>query len=145
MTTTSLQRLRFKRGASAMTLIEVVVALAVFSLSAVALVGSLNAIADTTMEARRLLEVEQSLESLIDEFGKVPNLAEKKETIKAGKDGVGFEVVIELVRDLKTKNGAFLPDIYRIAVTASWKEGGRSRSLSAETLRNARTYMPQVQ
>ena len=131
---------RFK--ARGMTLMEVIVALGIFSIAAVALVGSLNAIADTTQEAQRLLEVEQSLESIIDEFGKQPLLQEKKETIKAGKDGVSYEVTIELVRDLKTKNGAFLSDIYRIAATGTWSQGGRKRSISAETLRNARSYLP---
>lgn len=125
-----------------MTLMEVIVAMGIFSLAAVALVGSLNSIADTTREAQRLLEVEQALESIIDEYGKLPNLVEKKETIKPGKDGVGFEVRIELVRDLRTKNGNFLADIFRIAATANWREGGRARSLSAETLRNARSFLP---
>ncbi|HCN79463.1 MAG TPA: hypothetical protein DIT13_20050 [Verrucomicrobiales bacterium] len=126
----------------AMTLLEVVLALAVFSIAALALVGTINQIAEAGIESQRLLEIEQGLESLIDEFGKAPQLKELDQQIKPGADGVAYRVVIQLVRDLKNQDGRFLQNTYRIVVTARWSEGGDPIEVSAETLRYAGSFLP---
>ncbi len=129
-------------ASAGMTLLEVVIALAVFSLAAVALVGTINKIADVASDSQRLLEVEQTLESLIDEYGKVPQIRELEEDIKPGVDGVAYRVVIEQVKDLKNQEGRFLQDLYHITVTARWDDGGRPSEISADTLRYAGAFMP---
>lgn len=125
-----------------MTLLEVVIALAVFSIAVVALIGTINKVADTATDSQRFLEVEQTLESLIDEFGKMPQLRELEENIKPGADGVAYRVTVELVRDLKNKDGRFLQDIYRIRASARWNDGGGPAEISAETLRYAGSFQP---
>jgi type II secretory pathway pseudopilin PulG len=125
-----------------MTLLEVVIALAVFSIAVVALIGTINKIADTATDSQKFLEVEQTLESLIDEFGKMPQLREMEENIKPGPDGVAYRVTIELVRDLKNKEGRFLQDTYRIRASARWNDGGGPTEISAETLRYAGAFQP---
>lgn len=125
-----------------MTLLEVVIALAVFSIATVALVGAINKIADTATDSQKFLEVEQTLESLIDEYGKMPQLRELEEDIKPGNDGVAYRVIIELVRDLKNQDGIFLTDMYRIQAIARWNDGSGPTEVSAETLRYAGSFQP---
>ena len=125
-----------------MTLLEVVLALAVFSIAALALVGTLNQIAEAGVESQTLLEIEQSLESLIDEYGKVPQMRELEENIKAGADGVAYHVRVKQVTDLKNKEGRFLQDMYRIEATARWDDGSGVIEVSADSLRYAGAFLP---
>ena len=130
------------RRASGMTLLEVVLALAVFSIAALALVGTLNKVAEVGVESQRLLEVEQQLESLVDEYSKAPQVTELEEQIKPGADGVAYRVVVQLVKDLKNQDGRFLQNTYRIQAFARWNEGGGPIELQAETLRYAGAFLP---
>lgn len=125
-----------------MTLLEVVIALAVFSIAALALVGTINKIADTATESQKFLEVEQTLESLIDEYGKMPQMRDLEEEIKPGPDGVAYRVVIEQIKDLKNQDGTFLQDIFRVQAFARWNDGSGPTEVMAETLRNAGAYLP---
>lgn len=143
MKTTSIQHHWLARTATrGMTLLEVVIALAVFSIAALALVGTINKIADTATDSQRFLEIEQTLESLIDEFGKVPQIRELEEEIKPGPDGVAYRVVIEQIKDLKNQEGRFLQDTFRIQAFARWNDGSGATELSAETLRYAGAFLP---
>lgn len=127
---------------SGMTLLEVVIALAVFSIAALALVGTINKIADTATDSQQFLEVEQKLESLIDEYGKVPQVREMEEEIKPGPDGVAYRVVIEQVKDMKNQEGRFLQDTFLIRAIARWNDGSGPTEISAETLRYAGAFLP---
>lgn len=120
-----------------MTLLEVVLALAVFSIAALALVGTLNQIAEAASESQILLEVEQNLESLIDEYGKMPQMRELEEEIKPGSDGVAYRVKVEMVKDLRNKDGRFLQDMYKITAIARWNDGGGVMELQADSMRYA--------
>lgn len=130
---------KFRQG---MTLLEVLLALAVFSIAALALVGTLNQIAIVSSDSQRLLEIEQSLESLLDEYGKVPQIREMEEQIKPGPDGVGYRILIQLVKDLQNQEGRFLQNTYRIQVTARWEEAGSAIEMNAETYRYAGAFLP---
>lgn len=137
-----LRRLPMALARRGMTLMEVVLALAVFSLAAVALVGTLNRIAESGIDARKLLEIDQDLESLIDEYSKVPQIQERDEQIKPGADGVAYRILIKQVKDLKNKDGRFLQNTFRIQVTARWNEGFGPVEVQAETLRYAGAFLP---
>ncbi len=130
----------FRRG---MTLLEVVLALAVFSIAALALVGTLNQISEAAVESQMLLEVEQSLESLIDEYGKVPQMRNLEENIKPGADGVAYHVKVQQVKDLKNREGRFLQDMFRIEAVARWNDGSGVIELQADSLRYAGAFLPQ--
>ena len=125
-----------------MTLLEVVMALAVFSIAALALVGTINKIADVATDSQKFLEVEQTLESLIDEYGKAPQIREMEEEIKPGADGVSYRVVIEQVKDLKNQEGRFLQDTFHIRAFARWNDGSVPTEITAETLRYAGAFLP---
>jgi prepilin-type N-terminal cleavage/methylation domain-containing protein len=125
-----------------MTLLEVVLALAVFSIAALALVGTLNKIAETAVESQVILEVEQTLESLIDEYGKMPQMRNLEEDIKPGPDGVAYRVKIEQIKDLKNKEGQFLQDMFHIQAFARWDDGGGVIELEADSMRYAGAFLP---
>lgn len=125
-----------------MTLLEVVLALAVFSIAAMALIGTLNKIAEAGLDSQKLLEVEQTLESLIDEYGKAPQVRDLEEDIKPGADGVAYRVVIEQVKDMKNQEGRFLQDMFRVQAIARWNDGSGPTEITAETLRYAGAYLP---
>lgn len=65
-----------------MTLLEVVLALAVFSVAAVALVGTINQIGEAAFEAQQIRTIEQGIESLLDYYSKLPQITETEETVK---------------------------------------------------------------
>lgn len=125
-----------------MTILEVVLALAVFSIAVMALVGTLNQVALAGVESQKLLEVEQTLESLIDEYGKMPQISEMEQEIKPGADGVAYKVRIQQVKDLRNQEGRFLQNTFRIQVVGRWLDGGSAVEMSAETLRYAGAFMP---
>ncbi|MCW0220575.1 MAG: prepilin-type N-terminal cleavage/methylation domain-containing protein [Prosthecobacter sp.] len=130
------------KGVRGMTIMEVLLALAVFSIAAMALVGTLNQIAMVSNDSERLLEIEQSLESLIDEYGKMPQIRELDEQIKPGADGVAFRVLIQQVKDLQNQEGRFLQNTFRIQATARWDEGTGPIEIQAETYRYAGAFLP---
>jgi len=127
---------------SGMTLLEVVLALAVFSIAALALVGTMNQIADAATESQTILEIEQTLESLIDEYGKMPQMRNLEEDIKPGSDGVAYRVKVEQVKDLRNQDGQFLQDMFRIQAFARWDDGGGVIELEADSMRYAGAFLP---
>lgn len=125
-----------------MTLLEVMLALALFATAAVALVQAINTIAIATIEARNLRTVEQTLEGILDEESKKPQMAELEKDIKPGDDGIAYHVRIAPVQDVRTKAGTQLNGLFRVTVTATWKEDGRPMKIEAETMRYAGMFMP---
>ena len=125
-----------------MTLFEVLLALAIFAIAAVALVTAINQIGHAVLESRQYRNVEQSIESIIDEYSKAPVLDEVEKHIKAGKDGVAYDVKITAIRDAKNQEGRFLQGLFRIRVTASWQENSGKMELDAETVRFIGLFQP---
>ncbi len=125
-----------------MTLLEVILALALFTTAAVALVIALNSIGLATIEARNLRAVEQNLEGILDEESKRPQIAELEKDIKPGADGVAYHVQVSQINNLRNQAGVQLNNLFRVVVTAKWKEDGRPMSLEAETLRYSGMFMP---
>ena len=136
------QTLSMRSKARGMTLFEVLLALAIFAISAVSLVTAINQIGHAVLEARQYRNVEQGIESIIDEYSKAPVLDEVEKQIKPGKDGVAYNVKITAVRDMKNQEGRFLQGLFRIHVTAMWKENSETMELDAETLRFIGLFQP---
>ena len=97
-----------------MSLFEVIIALGVFGIAALALVKTMHVMGETTLEARTIREVTQGLESIIDEYGKVPALQELDEEIKAEKAGVTYQVLIRPLEGLRNKEGRELQGFFTI-------------------------------
>lgn len=127
---------------SGMTLLEVMLALALFTTAAVALVIALHTIGLATLESRNLRTVEQNIEGIMDEESKRPQIAELEKDIKPGADGVAYRVRVAPVENVRNQAGVQLNGLFKVTVTAKWKEDGRPMQLEAETMRYAGMYMP---
>ena len=125
-----------------MTLFEVLLALAIFAIAAVALVTAINQIGHAVLEARQYRNVEQGIESIIDEYSKAPVLDDVEKQIKSGKDGVAYNVTITSIRDAKNLEGRILQGLFRIRVTATWQENRQPMELEAETIRFIGLFQP---
>jgi Na+-translocating ferredoxin:NAD+ oxidoreductase RnfG subunit len=125
-----------------MTLMEVIIALAIFSIAAVALVGAINQMGETVILTRTMRQVEISLASLLDEYSKAPQIQELEKDLDRDEAGVGYHIEVKEVENIKNRAGQPITGIYRIAVTASWKEDGKTWTKQAETLRNISLYAP---
>ena len=135
-------RISLDQKSSGMTLLEVILAMAVFSIAALALVGTMNQIAEAATESQTILEIEQKLESLIDEYGKMPQMRNLEEDIKPGSDGVAYRVKVEQIKDLRNQDGQFLQERFRIQAFARWDDGGGVIELEADSMRYAGAFLP---
>ena len=125
-----------------MTLFEVILALALFTTAAVALVVAINTMGLAVIEARNMRAVQQGLESIVDEYSKVPQIVELDKELKPGPEGIGYRVKITLMDKLKNKDGVLISNIYRVQVQAKWREDNRPMEMETETLRYAGMYQP---
>ncbi len=132
-----------RRMRAGLTLLEVMLALALFATAAVALVQAINSIAQATIEARNLRTVEQTLEGIIDEESKKPQIVEiPRKDLTAGPDGIAYHIRVAQEQDLRNKAGNPLNALYRVTVTAEWKEDSRPMKLEVSTLRYAGMFLP---
>ena len=126
------------------SLLEVMLAMALFTTAAVVLVETINEIGNITLQARNLRSVEQTMESLLDEYSKMPQIQEKEVEPKLGLgDNVKFKITIKAVDDLKDQDNNILSGIFRIRVIASWQEEGKPMTMETETLRYSGMFLPQ--
>lgn len=131
---------------SGFTLLEVMLALMVFGIAVVALVGAINGVGNASTESRVYREVESRLESLLTEVTRMPRdpsaqPAERTWEKTVRENGVEYHIKKTPV-DITNKEGQVLPDMFTIKVTARWKEGGRDEELGAETLLYPPLYAP---
>lgn len=121
-------------------LLEAMLALAVFGLVTVSLVGALRNMSLLTIETAQETHAIQAMRTLMEQrlHGSELELG----VAKIGPDelGISYRVKMDPENSLLDENGVVLPGLYQIEVTASWKEGEQVRSLSAETLKNVQLY-----
>lgn len=146
-TTSTMNNLRpapkkMARDRPGMTLLEVLLAVAVFGIAGAALVGALNQIAEAVLDGRQIRQIELSVESLIDEYSKVPQLQQLEQDIKAGSDGISYHVSVQPVRDIRNQENRELQGLFRIKVKGQWQTTGDPLVVEAETLRYAGSLLP---
>jgi type II secretion system protein I len=105
---------------------EVMLALTIFAVVAVALTTALQQTVDTSILLRDESQVRLEMQNLLAEAtsGK---LKPGKTEIQTGDGRVRYEREIRLVK-AKTERGEVLPDLYDIVIEATWKSSGRDRS-----------------
>lgn len=118
-------------------------ALALFAAAAVALVETINEVGNITVQARVLRTVEQGLESVLDEYSKMPQLQEMEQDIKEDDNGIAYSVVVKSLDNLKNQDNQVLSGMFGVKVTARWKLDGKKMESSAETVRYAGMFLPQ--
>ncbi len=119
------------------TLLETMLALMVFSMAVVALVGVIANMGDASVEARRTREVQSQLESMMLEATRQPpqeivsGQQSYDKTMRNG--GVDYHLQMAHI-DLTNQDGQQLPGIYTVKVTAAWTDGGAKRQMSADSM-----------
>lgn len=116
-------------------LLEILLALALFSLVAVGMTKAIDAIAKTSNDARKEAQVLRVLESVLAEVAHQPEFKATTLQFPATSDGIDASASIEKVR-LFTKDKAELDHMFRIRAEA-WINDGRTRRLK----RSMETYV----
>ncbi|TLD72187.1 prepilin-type N-terminal cleavage/methylation domain-containing protein [Phragmitibacter flavus] len=125
------------RDGSGFTLLEVLLALMVFSIAVVALVEAINLSGLASSESRLEGRVQARLETLLLEATRLsqlggtefpPELVDTKVT----EDGVAYHIqTVEL--ELDNMDGERLTGLYAARVTATWRESMQTQTAEAET------------
>jgi Tfp pilus assembly protein PilE len=129
---------RFARSGSAaqgFALLEIVLAIALFSIVAVGMTRALDQIAQTSKQSRQEAQVLRVLESVLAEVAHQPALKETTVNFPKSADGVDARASIVKVK-LVTKDKTELDSMFKVEAEA-WLETGFKRSLK----RRMETYV----
>jgi len=118
-----------RRSSNGFVLWEIMLALTIFAVVAVALTSALQQTVETSILLRDESQVRLEMQNLLAEATSVKVKLGKSE-IQTGDGRVRYEREIRAV-EAKTARGEVLRDLYEIVVKASWKSSGRDRSDSA--------------
>ncbi len=130
------------KGQRGFLLLEVVLALAVFSAAATGFAVAMNAMAKAALFAQSELHITRILDSALDETLSLPVLEEGTTTTPVAKTGIEMATTITILDSLENQDGNLLQEMYLITVTARWYESGEWKQRSAETWRYGRMYQP---
>lgn len=126
-------------------LLEVLLALGVFSMAVTGFAVALHRTADLAMQAQRGVKITRLLESALAEAISYPVLEEGTTSVpieEMAEEGLEIETTIELLPEMENEEGQFLQEMYRIEVAARWFENGVRQEELAETWRYSRLYQP---
>ncbi len=133
--------MRSGRSARGVALLEVVLAVGVFSMAATGFVVALHRVGKLASDAQRELRITRALESSLEEALSLPTLEEGKTTVELEDFGMEVDTLIEPL-EIENQEGELLQEMWRIEVTVFWLEGDRWEERSAETWRYGRLYQP---
>lgn len=116
------------------TLLELIMAMALFAMAAVSLAEALNLISVTVSESIEEAELRERLRGMVMEVTRDPNLA--ADTRETNPDEKGYFFKIETIRleNLINAEGQSLDNLFEVKVTAMRETGGgRSEALDTVT------------
>lgn len=111
-------------------LLEILMAMALFSIVAVGMTKALDQIAQTTKRSRQEAQVLRVLESVLAEVSHQPELKARSVTFPKTADGVDASAAIEKVR-LFTQDKVELTSMFRVRAEA-WLAEGSKHSLKRQ-------------
>lgn len=111
---------------------EIMLALTIFCVVAVALTTAVQQTVDASILLRDESQVRLEIQNLLTETS-VLKLAPGKSEVQVGDGRVRYEREIRAVQ-AKTAAGVVLPNLYEVIVRASWKASGQNRSDHAEVI-----------
>ena len=144
---TTNKRILYKQG---YVLLEILIALGLFSTVAVSLVKALHMTSRTATAIQEEMHIELILRSALTDALSNPHLEEGEKTedyTKITGDTESFftgeiETVVQ-VMELENEEGKLLQNMFKIKVTFYWRgEDGEMQHQSAETWRYANLYKP---
>jgi hypothetical protein len=115
-----------------MVLLEVVIAITVFTLAAFSLVLALDRCLDA---ANQRNQIDVALRGLQNQMALLHGSPVQAGETDAPDDGTGvaYHISVALAQDLRDEKGLPIPNTYRITITATWKSQGgdmQSRNVS---------------
>lgn len=133
--------------AQGFTLLEVLLAVFVFSIAAVSLVGAIQQIGTASIDARRHQEIVARLESIMLEITRNPpqqlvNSPDAPFQLDTKEAGVNYHVTIQRL-ELQNQDNAPLQGLYQVRAVAQWTEANKPQDMSAETWLYPPLYLPQ--
>lgn len=132
-----------KRNRNGYLLLEVVLAMAIFSLAATGFTLALQKAADASDMSAREMQVTRILASAMDEALAVPVLEEGEEKFfELEERQVEIGTLYERMEEMENQDGQLLQDMWRITVTAYFMQDGVEMSRQAVTWRYGRLYQP---
>jgi len=122
-------------------LLEVLLAVAVFSMAATGFVVALHKTGEVAAATQREVRITRALESALHEALSLPTLEEGKTTLELEDSGMEIDTLIEPI-EIENQDGQLLQEMFLIEVTVFWLEDDDWEERSAYTWRYARLYMP---
>ncbi|GEM_PF-882316 len=122
--------LRIRRRYTGYILMEVILAVAIFALAGISLVTALNNMASVFVKVRKEEEIRRQLETRMVQTRILP-LAPMREKSDPDNNGVVYEKEVALL-EISNDDKILLPNLYRISVSAFWKEGNVEQAEKAE-------------
>lgn len=132
----------------AFTLLEVILALLLFSISAVSLLVAITKMGELSNAGRMELQVMHNLKSLLAEASKASQLEEGEELLGTVGDPsrdtvISFTRVVEELTEMQNMDGEPLQNMWRVAIIARWEDSsGEIFEEVAETFRYLPLYQP---
>ncbi len=132
-------------GRRGFLLLEMILALAVFSMCITGFVVALNRMAKLAALAQNEMKITRFMDSALDETLSLPTLEEgttESDITESGLD-ITFTTTVELLDDMQNEEGQILQEMYHITVKASWMDANRERyERQVDTWRYGRMYQP---
>jgi len=126
-------RSRHPSRRSGFTLLEAIMACAVFSLAAATVAGGLSLLGDGIANVRQEERIVRTLRTLLEEQRYLRPLREGEQALESPLPGVAFAATVEPF-EAETREGQLVTGLWRVTVTARWKEGNQNRERFAEAL-----------
>jgi len=119
------------------TILELLMAMALFAIAAVSLAEALNVISLTVTETIEESELREQLRAVMLEVSRDPNVTAETRETEANEQGLAFRIDIERL-ELDNEKGDSLANLFSVKVTAiRIQSGGRRETLdSASTIVN---------
>jgi type II secretory pathway pseudopilin PulG len=123
-------------------LLEVVMAIAIFSIAATGFVVALHSMGNAAQLVKSELRITRILESALDETLSLPVLEEGVTNTPVGQTGIELDTTVKILDQLQNEDGQILQEMYSITVIAKWFENGQWQERSVDTWRYGRMYQP---
>ena len=128
-------------------MMEVIIALTVFSMVGVSYMVALNDIAEILREMRRDAKMGRILQSELMKFASLPEIEEMDESYPLEeKNELEIQIIIQPLEDvveeqrMTTEKGRVMQQMYHVQVIGTWYEDLMWHERTAETWRYARLY-----
>lgn len=99
------------------TLLELLLAMALFAIAAVSLAGAVNMIAMAVAESRETSALRERLRSVMLEWSRRPDMSVVSRDTTPGEDGIFFQIQVREMTP-ETREGLTLNQLYEVSVTA---------------------------